>query len=92
MPSQVLLYSLKQQVSVMRRFGLPLSAAVERVEHERERAEDTDTAELFRDVHDHVLRIGAQARNVEDLADAVIDLTRGVQADVLNEVNKKLSA
>src|SRR5439155_24195896 len=45
-----------------------------------------------RDVHDHILRIGAEARNVEDLADAVLDLTRGVQADVLNEVNKKLTA
>ena len=39
-----------------------------------------------------MLRIGAQARSVEELADAVLDLTRGVQADVLNEVNKRLSA
>ena len=92
MPSQVMLYSLKQQVSLMRRFGLPLGTVLERIEWSKDRQGDTDTEELFRDVHDHVLRIAAQARSVEELAGAVLDLTRGVQADVLNEVNKKLTA
>ena len=31
-------------------------------------------------------------RNIDDLANAVVDLTRSLQGDMLNEVNKKLSA
>lgn len=98
LPSQPLLYSIKQQVSMLRRYAMPLSAVVEilQAEEESRRRSDGDDEDrtdlLFRDVHDHVLRLAAQVRNIDDLATAVIDLTRGVQADLLNEVNKKLSA
>ena len=59
----------------------------------RRRMDDDDRTDLlFRDVHDHVLRLGAEVRNIDDLASAVIDLIRGLQGDMLNDVNKKLSA
>ena len=47
---------------------------------------------LFRDVHDHLMRITDQVKNVDDLAQAVIDLTRAVQAQGLNETSRRLSA
>jgi len=98
LPSQPMLYAIKQQVSMLRRYALPLNGVLEALQAGAEAELDADgdgddrTDLLFRDVHDHVLRIGGQIRNVDDLATAVIDLTRSVQADMLNEVNKKLSA
>jgi magnesium transporter len=98
LPSQSMLYAIKQQVSMLRRYALPLSGVVETLQAEEEarrrRAGDDDdrTDLLFRDVHDHVIRLGAQVRNIDDLASAVIDLARGLQGDTLNEINKKLSA
>jgi magnesium transporter len=96
LPSQPMLYAVQQQVSMLRRYALPLAGVVETLQAEvvrRRRVGDDDRTDLlFRDVHDHVIRLGAQVRNIDDLASAVIDLTRGLQADRLNEVNKKLSA
>jgi magnesium transporter len=97
LPSQTRLYAVKQQVSMLRRYALPLEAVVAtlQAEEEERRADDDEddrTDLLFRDVHDHVIRLGAQVRNIDDLASAVIDLTRSLQGDMLNEVNKKLSA
>jgi magnesium transporter len=97
LPSQSILYAIKQQVSMLRRYSLPLSGPIETLhaeEEERRRrsGEDDRTDLLFRDVHDHVLRLGAQVRNIDDLASAVIDVARSLQGDMLNEVNKKLSA
>jgi magnesium transporter len=92
MPSQYRLYTLKQQTSMLRRFALPLALALERVEVQTDPVEISKDAEkLFRDVHDHITRVSAQIRSVEDLAQAVLDLTRSVQADTLNEINKKLT-
>jgi magnesium transporter len=92
MPSQYRLYTLKQQTSMLRRFALPLSLALERIEvREEPVAISDDTEKLFRDVHDHVVRVSAQIRSIEDLAQGVLDLTQSVQADTLNEINKKLT-
>jgi len=94
LPSQSMLYAVKQQVSMLRRYALPLEGAVAMLQEEEERRRDDDdrTDLLFRDVHDHVIRLGAQVRNIDDLASAVVDLIRSLQGDMLNEVNKKLSA
>ena len=96
LPSQELLYSIKQQVSSLRRYALPLTGVVDTLQKEEERrrrADDDDRTDLlFRDVADHVIRLEAQVGNIDDLANAVVDLTRSLQADILNEVNKKLSA
>src|SRR5262249_10506755 len=93
LPSQSRLYEVKQQVSMLRRYALPLGVVVETLQAEEEEQHGEDRTELlFRDVHDHVIRLGAQVRNIDDLASAVVDLTRSLQGDLLNEVNKKLSA
>ena len=82
---------------MLRRYALPLTGVIEtlqREEEERRRSDGDDdrTDLLFRDVSDHVIRLGAQIRNVDDLAAAVVDLSRSLQADRLAEVNKKLTA
>lgn len=86
------LYSLKQRLSRLRRYAIPgervLAAMSER---DRYGLITEQTAENFRDVHDHTLRIIDQIRNVDDLVDAVIDLQRSEQANALNEVTKRLT-
>jgi magnesium transporter len=92
MPSQYRLYTMKQQTSLMRRFAFPLSTALERIQTASEPVEISEEGEkLFRDVYDHVVRVQAQVRSAEDLIQGVLDLTQSVQADTLNEINKKLT-
>ena len=92
-PVQMQLYSLKQRVARMRRFALPATRLLDWVvKPEDKRPFEADYSHLFRDVHDHLLRISEQIRNVDDLAQAVLDLTQGAQAHALNEVSKKLTA
>jgi magnesium transporter len=91
-PVQRQLYSLKQKVARLRRYGTPTARALDYVVEGR----GTDlfpaeTAPLFRDVHDHVLRITDQIRNVDELSQAVLDLSRAAQAQALNDVTKRLS-
>jgi magnesium transporter len=86
------LYRVKQKTSRMRRYVLPMTRLLEWTE---DPVGDAHVAEenipLFRDVHDHLLRITDQVRNIDDLAQAVIDLTQSEQSNLLNEVSKKLS-
>ena len=90
LPSQYRLYTVKQQVAMLRRFALPMSRAVERLAHTG--SQTPEESELrFRDVEDHLIRLAAQVRSIDDLATGVVDLTRSIQADTLNDVQKKLS-
>jgi magnesium transporter len=92
MPSQAQLYTLKQNTSMLRRFAIPAGRALERLlDGELADDADEDVRPLLRDVHDHSVRLEAQVRNIEELAQAVLDLTRSLQADILNEINKKLT-
>ena len=93
MPSPYRLYTLRQQTSMLRRFALPLSMGLDRIQAKRVPLAISDEAEtLFRDVQDHVLRVSAQIQSIEDLHQGVLDLTESLHADTLNEINKKLSA
>jgi magnesium transporter len=86
------LYSVKQRVGRLRRFVFPGARLLEWVtEPVTEKPFSGETAELFRDVHDHLIRITEQVRNVDDLSSAVLELVRSEQAEVLNEINKKLA-
>jgi magnesium transporter len=86
------LYSVKQRVGRLRRFVFPGSRLLEWViEPHQEKPFSGETAEQFRDVHDHLVRITEQVRNVDDLSSAVLELVRSEQAEVLNEINKKLA-
>ena len=87
------LYSVKQRVSRLRRYVVPESRLLEKTVTSGDRALFSDaTVHLFRDVQDHLLRITDQVRSIDELSDAVLDLTRNAQAARLNENSRKLSA
>lgn len=86
------IYSLKQRTSRLRRYTLPLSRVLEWATGEGRRHLSEATHDLYRDVHDHILRMVDQIRSIDDLSQAVLDLTQGAQARALNEINRKLSA
>lgn len=87
------LYSVKQKISRLRRYAFPETRILERtIGSADEHVISTETEPLFRDVHDHLLRITDQVRNADDLTDAVLDLTRNAQAAILNDATRKLSA
>ena len=91
-PVQRELYSVKQRLSRLRRYALPTERVVRWVLNGAGRKLfPEETHELFADVNDHVLRTADQVRNIEDLADAVLDLRRSEQATALNEVTKRLT-
>lgn len=91
-PLQQQLYSLKQQLSRLRRYALPGERVLASVlEPQRYQMITDRTAAHFRDVHDHMLRILDQVRNIEDLVNAVLDLQRSEQTQTLNEATKRLS-
>jgi magnesium transporter len=83
------LYSVKQKVSRLRRYALPVGRILDGVKsNERVPA---DAFIHFQDIHDHTLRIADQIRNIDDLSQAVLDLSRAEQAYSLNEVTKRLT-
>jgi magnesium transporter len=86
------LYSVKQRISRLRRYALPVGRALEDVVDQELPLFPPETAHLFRNVRDHVTRMGDQIRSIDDLSEAVIDLTRADRADALNDVTKKLTS
>ena len=91
-PVQRQIYELKQQISRLRRYSIPLHRSLDYVLGGS--SDDFFPMEMhqgLRDVNDHVMRIADQVRSIEDLTNAVLDLSRQAQADSLNEINKKLS-
>ncbi|HEX2239760.1 MAG TPA: CorA family divalent cation transporter [Actinomycetota bacterium] len=92
-PIQRQLYELKQRLARLRRYVLPGSRVLDWiVDPDTKKPFSDETAALFRDVHDHMTRIGEQVRNVDELTQAILDLTRAEHAEALNETSKKLSA
>ena len=91
-PIQRQLYSMKQKVARFRRYVMP-AARIVALDLESDAGEAADEKRrLFRDVHDHLIRMTEQIRNIDDLSEAVLQLTRSEQATALSEVNKRLSA
>jgi magnesium transporter len=86
------LYSVKQRISRLRRYALPVGRALDDVVDLELPVFPPETAPLFRNVRDHVMRMGDQIRSIDDLSEAVIDLTRADRADALNDVTKKLTS
>ena len=90
------LYKIKQRIARFRRYVLPVSRMLAGVvEQGRVGASialvDTQFGAYFRDVLDHTLRITDQIRNVQDLADALIELMRVEATNAQNEVTKRLT-
>lgn len=95
-PAQTSLYSVKQRLARFRRYVLPVSRMLATVVEQGSigssiRLVDTHFGAYFRDIHDHTLRIADQVRNIEDLADAMIDLVRVEATNAQNEVTKRLT-
>jgi magnesium transporter len=89
---QLQLYSVKQQIARLRRYGLPLERVLLwLVDGRGSNLVSARDSRLFRDVLDHTLRIAEQVHNVDALAQAVLDLNRAEQSADLNESNKKLT-
>ncbi|MGH2693776.1 MAG: magnesium transporter CorA family protein [Actinomycetota bacterium] len=90
-PIQRQLYSVKQRIARLRRYALPASRVVDTFIEPDHELYIPEAEALYSDVRDHLLRIGEQIRNVDELAQAVLDLTRAEQAQRLNEVTKRLT-
>lgn len=91
-PIQRRLYRLKQRLSRLRRYALPAQRVMDWViKPDVPKPFSPQTAEYFRDIDDHLLRITDQIRNVDDLADAILNLQRAEQANALNDVTKRLT-
>ncbi len=95
--AQTRLYTVKQGVARFRRFVLPVARMLANVVDQGSlgssiRLVDTHFGAYFRDVHDHTLRMTDQVRNIEDLADAMIDLVRVEATNAQNEVTKRLTS
>jgi magnesium transporter len=85
------LYAVKQQTARLRRYVIPGERVLADVVHGRIPVATERTRAFFRDIHDHLLRIGDEVRNIEDLANAVVELQRSEQTTALNEVTKRLT-
>jgi magnesium transporter len=86
------LYSLKQRISRLRRYGQPSVRLVQAILDTKQRELlAQEMVPLFTDIKDHALRIGDQVGDAENLTNALLDLRRGEQAGTLNEVTKRLT-
>jgi magnesium transporter len=90
------LYKIKQRIARFRRYVLPVSRMIANVVDQGTIGAsialvDAQFGAYFRDVHDHTLRITDQVRNVQDLADAMIELVRVEATNMQNEVTKRLT-
>ena len=87
------IYSVKQRVARLRRYVFHATRLLEWThDHGGQTLYPPAMANRFRDVHDHLMRITEEVRNVDELVRAVLDFTRGEQAEALNEVTKKLTS
>jgi magnesium transporter len=89
------LYTVKQRVARIRRYVTPasrmLAGFVETGISAAVAVPGTEFGNFFRDVHDHTLRVVDQVRNVEELADGLIELVRVEATNAQNEVTKRLT-
>ncbi|HYI46122.1 MAG TPA: magnesium transporter CorA family protein [Actinomycetota bacterium] len=91
-PIQRQLYSTKQRIARLRRYVMPGSRLLEWLLAPSHSLFSEDSSERFRDIHDHLLRMVDQIRNIDELTDAILNLVRSEQANALNDVNKRLAA
>jgi magnesium transporter len=86
------LYSLKQRLSRLRRYGHPAERLVQTIlETSKRELVGPEMIPLFTDIRDHALRIGDQVSDGENLTNALLELRSGEQARTLNDVTKRLT-
>jgi magnesium transporter len=86
------LYDLKRKALVLRHAVAPLTDAVGRLHGGRVPALASDTQDYFRDVHDHLYRIGASLDAMRDTIGTAIQVNLSMVAIVESDVNKRLAA
>lgn len=86
------LYKLKQQLSRLRRYAVPGGRVLDQYVQDHGAFSPTpEEIKMFREVHDNLMRVTEQIHNVDDLANAILDLRRADQTAGQNEVTKKLT-
>jgi magnesium transporter len=86
------LYDLKRKGLVLRHAVVPLMEAVGRLHGGRVPAIATKCQDYFRDVHDHLYRIGGRLDTIRDTISTAIQVNLSMVAIDESEVNKRLAA
>lgn len=86
------LYELKRKVLTLRHASLPLLDAIGKLHGGRVPSICVNTEEYFRDVHDHLERIGASIDSMRDTIATAIQVNLSMVAIDGAEINKKLAA
>lgn len=92
-PVQRQLYAVKQRLARMRRYVFPATRLLEWASNTAAKHPfSEETAKQFRDIDDHLQRIKDQIGNLDDLDQALLDLTRNEQTAMMGEQQRKLAA
>jgi magnesium transporter len=86
------LYELKRKVLVLRHAVGPLLDVIGKLHGGRVPAMCIDTEEYFRDVHDHLQRIGSAIETMRETINTAIQVNLSMVAIDGGEVNKKLAS
>jgi magnesium transporter len=86
------LYQLKRKALVLRHAVLPLLEAIGRLHGGRVPALVAETQDYFRDVHDHLIRIGGRLDAIRDTVATAIQVNLSMVSIDESEVNKRLAA
>jgi magnesium transporter len=85
------IFRLKRECVRVRRFAIPLRQGVDLIQ-ERPELVSPSLAPYYRDVMDHVIRVGELIDNIRDLLTSLLEVRVAQVANRLNEVMKKLTA
>jgi magnesium transporter len=86
------LYQLKRKALVLRHAVMPLLEAIGRLHGGRVPQLVCETQDYFRDVHDHLIRIGGRLDAVRDTVATAIQVNLSMVSIDESEVNKRLAA
>jgi magnesium transporter len=86
------LYQLKRKGLVLRHAVFPLLEAIGRLHGGRVPALVVGTEDYFRDVHDHLIRIGGRLDAIRDTISTAIQVNLSMVSIDESEVNKRLAA
>ena len=85
------IFHLKRECVRVRRFAIPLRQGVDLIQEQPELV-SASLAPYYRDVMDHVIRVGELIDNIRDLLTSLLEVRVAQVANRLNEVMKKLTA
>ena len=88
---QQALFRLKREVVHLRRFAMPVRAALDRLQ-ERPDMATPPLGPYFRDATDHVLRVVDLADNVRDLLTSLLEVRVAQAANRLNDIMKRVTS